>query len=62
MFAAQPGLLVGVGAETVPPVPALVVSAQQRWKVAPSVLAAAGIVNVVDAVPSVVGPFHASNA
>jgi hypothetical protein len=62
VFAAQPALLAGVGAEMVPPVPVLAVSAQQRWKVAPSVLAAAGIVNVVAAVPSVDGPVHASNA
>jgi hypothetical protein len=45
-----------------PPVPALAVSAQHRWKVAPSVLAAAGIVNVVDAAVATVGPVHAMNA
>jgi hypothetical protein len=61
MLAAQPGLLGGVGAEMVPPIPALAVSAQQRRKVALSVLVAAGIVNVVVTVTSVVSPDHALN-
>ena len=62
VFAAQPGLLVGEGAEMVPPVPELAVSAQQRWKCATKLLSAAGMLKLVVAVPSVDAPVHPSNA
>jgi hypothetical protein len=57
-LAAQPALLAGDRAPMLPPVPALTVSGQQRWKVTPSALSAAGIVKLLVAVVSNEAPVH----
>jgi hypothetical protein len=59
--AAHPTLLLGERAPILPPTGLVTVSTQQRRKLALSVLAAAGILNVVLTVPAVEAPVQLSN-